>query len=310
MLQCTNNDCVCTMQPQRLLLALVLATTASALHETRRGSTALRCQSTALQRSDSNALRVRGGSDDDGEGLFGGEAVDDGDDDEETKATKRYAAAVAQLKKEGGACAALDEFESESLKPDRDESKLAVLWMDVKLQNLQKKRPEDYKPGDASHAYARGVAFLATECGAYVEAEKISVETHDAFCQRCAQALDVDVKIFRETLAEFEVSLGKQLHEGVAQRVKALREALDDEGFAERAFASLQKRESKILEMVSDVSKVEELRKDMLANLDQAAGDAVAEAAMCQQLIPAVEAMLGERLLAAGEGTDASGEDG
>ena len=52
---------------------------------------------------------------------------------------------------------------------------------------------------------------------------------------------------------------------------------------------------------MSDVEKVEELRKDMLANLDQAAGDAVAEAAMCQQLIPAVEAMLGERLLA-GEG--------
>ena len=254
-------------------------------------------------------MALRGGSDDDGEGLFG-EAPDDGDDDEETKASKRYAAAVAQLKKEGGECEALDEFEAESLKSDRDESKLAVLWMDVKLQNLQKKRPEDYKPGDAAHAYARGVAFLATECGAYVEAEKISVDTHDAFCERCAQALDVDVKIFRETLAEFEASLGKQLHEGVAQRVKALREALDDEGFAERAFASLQKRESKILEMVSDVSKVEELRKDMLANLDQAAGDAVAEAAMCQQLIPAVEAMLGERLLAGGEGADASGDDG
>ena len=55
------------------------------------------------------------------------------------------------------------------------------------------------------------------------------------------------------------------------------------------------------------MSKVEELRKDMLANLDQAAGDAVAEAAMCQQLIPAVEAMLGERLLGGGEGADASG---
>ena len=278
------------MPSLRLLLALALATTASALHETRARSIAL-----------------RGGSD--GEGLFGGEAVAD-DDDDETKASKRYAAAVAQLKKEGGECAALDDFEAESLKSDRDESKLAVLWMDVKLQNLQKKRPEDYTPGDAAHAYARGVAFLATECGAYVEAEKISVDTHDGFCERCAQALDVDVKVFRETLAEFEASLGKQLHEGVAQRVKALRAVLDDEGFAEKAFASLQKRESKILEMVSDVSKVEELRKDMLANLDQAAGDAVAEAAMCQQLIPAVEAMLGERLLAGGEGADASGEDG
>ena len=51
----------------------------------------------------------------------------------------------------------------------------------------------------------------------------------------------------------------------------------------------------------TQVEKVEELRKDMLANLDQAAGDALAEAAMCQQLIPAVEAMLGERLLG-GEG--------
>ena len=57
----------------------------------------------------------------------------------------------------------------------------------------------------------------------------------------------------------------------------------------------------------TQVEKVEELRKDMLANLDQAAGDAVAEAAMCQQLIPAVEAMLGERLLGGGEGADASG---
>ena len=113
------------MQLAKVLLALALATTASALHETRRGS---------------NALRLRGGSDE--EGLFGGEAVDDGDD-EETKASKRYAAAVAQLRKEGGECEALDEFEAESLKPDRDESKLAVLWMDVKLQNLQKKRPED-----------------------------------------------------------------------------------------------------------------------------------------------------------------------
>ena len=56
------------------------------------------------------------------------------------------------------------------------------------------------------------------------------------------------------------------------------------------------------------VAKVEELRKDMLANLDQAAGDAVAEAAMCQQLIPAVEAMLGERLL--GGEADASGASG
>ena len=277
-----------TARHRRLVLSLALAfaTTAS-----------------ALQHTCSKSIALRGGSDE--EGLFGGEPVDD--DDEETKASKRYAAAVAQLKKEGGACAALDEFEAESLKSDRDESKLAVLWMDVKLQNLQKKRPEDYKPGDAAHAYARGVAFLATECGAYVEAEKISVDTHDAFCQRCAAALDVDVKIFRETLADFEASLGKQLHEGVAQRVKALRAVLDDEGFAEKAFASLQKRESKILEMVSDVSKVEELRKDMLANLDQAAGDAVAEAAMCQQLIPAVEAMLGERLLAGG---DASGADG
>ena len=216
-----------------LSLALVFATTAS-----------------ALQHTCSKSIALRGGSDE--EGLFG-EAPDDGDDDEETKASKRYAAAVAQLRKEGGECEALDEFEKESLKPDRDESKLAVLWMDVKLQNLQKKRPEDYTPGDAAHAYARGVAFLATECGAYVEAEKISVETHDAFCERCAQALDVDVKAFRETLAEFEASLGKQLHEGVAQRVKALRAVLDDEGFAEKAFASLQKRESKILEMVSDV---------------------------------------------------------
>ena len=75
-----------------LSLALVIATTASALQHT--------C-------SQSIALQLRGGSDE--EGLFGGEPVDD-DDDEETKASKRYAAAVAQLRKEGGECAALDEF--------------------------------------------------------------------------------------------------------------------------------------------------------------------------------------------------------
>ena len=34
------------------------------------------------------------------------------------------------------------------------------------------------------------------------------------------------MKAFRETLADFEASLGKQLHEGVAQRVKALRAVL------------------------------------------------------------------------------------
>jgi len=76
-----------------LSLALVFATTASALQHTT-------CSQNA-------ALQLRGGSDE--EGLFG-EAPDDDDDDEETKASKRYAAAVAQLKKEGGACEALDEF--------------------------------------------------------------------------------------------------------------------------------------------------------------------------------------------------------
>ena len=63
------------MQLVKLLLALALATTASALQHT--------C-------SQSTALQLRGGSDE--EGLFG-EAPDDGDDDEETKASKRYAAA-------------------------------------------------------------------------------------------------------------------------------------------------------------------------------------------------------------------------
>ena len=167
----------------KLLLALALATATALRHA-------------ACNRN--TALQLRGGSDDDnGEGLFGGEAVsddaggegllggDDDDDDEETKATKRYAAAVAQLKGTG-VCPALDEFEAESLKPDRDESKLALLWMNVKLQNLQKKRPDDYKSVkafDASHAYARGVAFLATECGAYVRARaKIKSDFCNCVC--------------------------------------------------------------------------------------------------------------------------------
>ena len=223
------------------------------------------CAAAHMQPKHSAALR--GGSDE--EGLFG-EAPDDGDDDEETKASKRYAAAVAQLKKEGGECEALDEFEPESLKPDRDESKLAVLWMDVKLQNLQKKRPEDYKPGDAAHAYARGVAFLATECGAYVEAEKISVDTHDAFCRGAPQALDVDVKVFRETLAEFEASLGKQLHEGVAQRVQGVAGGAGRrEACGESCRFPYKSARSKILEMVSDVRRWRSCAKDMLANLDR-----------------------------------------
>lgn len=129
-----------------------------------------------------------------------------------------------------------------------------------------------------------------------VEAEKLTEEQHDAFCEKCAAALEVDGKLFRATLQAFEANLGKQLHEGVAQRVKLLRAALARDDFAARAFASLQARESKILDHVSSVEKVEELRGDMLATLDQAAGDAVEEALMCQQLIPAVEAMLGERL--------------
>jgi hypothetical protein len=299
------------MQASKLLLALALATATALRHAGCNRNTALQ-------------LQLRGGSDDDnGEGLFGGEAVDDdaggeglfgGDDDdedEETIATKRYAAAVAQLKKNSGECPALEEFEAESLKPDRDESKLALLWMDVKLQNLQKKQPDDYKGGkafDASHAYARGVAFLATECGAYVEAEKLTEKQHAAFCETCAAALEVDGTLFRATLRAFEANLGQQLHEGVAQRVKLLRAALARDDFAEKAFASLQSRESKILEHVSSVEKVEELRRDMLATLDQAAGDAVEEAQMCQQLIPAVEAMLGGRL-GAGD-AEAAGPEG
>ena len=116
---------------------------------------------------------------------------------------------LAAAKAQGGACAALDAFEAESLKPDRDESLLAVHWMDVKLQNLQAKKDQlagnatTPEPGllgrmkgalsgskasglDETAPYAKGVFLLATECGAYVDAEKISVETHDAFCERCA----------------------------------------------------------------------------------------------------------------------------
>ena len=78
-----------------LSLALVIATTAS-----------------ALQHTCSKSIALRGGSDE--EGLFGGEPVAD-DDDEETKASKRYAAAVAQPKKEGGERAALDESAAEPL---------------------------------------------------------------------------------------------------------------------------------------------------------------------------------------------------
>ena len=159
-----------TARHRRLVLSLALAfaTTAS-----------------ALQHTCSKSIALRGGSDE--EGLFG-EAPDDGDDDEETKASKRYAAAVAQLKKEGGECEALDEFESESLKPDRDESKLAVLWMDVKLQNLQKKRPEDYKPGDAAHAYARGVALRRQVCYARTQQRTFSVGPRESVAPRRARA--------------------------------------------------------------------------------------------------------------------------
>ena len=123
----------------KLLLALALATATALRHA-------------ACNRN--TALQLRGGSDDDnGEGLFGGEAVSDD------------AGGEGLL---GG------------------ESKLALRWMNVKLQNLQKKRPDDYKSGkafDASHAYARGVAFLATECGAYVRARaKIKSDFCNCVC--------------------------------------------------------------------------------------------------------------------------------
>ena len=69
--------------------------------------------------------------------------------------------------------------------------------------------------------------------------------------------------------------------------------------FASRAFASLTERESKILEHLKDEGSIDDVRKEMLQKLDEAKGNAYAEAALCKQLIPAVETMLGEPLFKA-----------
>jgi len=296
----------------RLVLLLTLAPMACALRRrpnlivSDRGGVAARGGADA----DADGGSLFGGDEADGDGLLGGDADadgllggDDADAESEEDATKRYAAAVKAAREQGGDCPALDAFEAESKKPDRDEALMVVHWMDVKLQNVLAKKPSDYAGGDAfnaSHPYSRGVAFLATECGAYVEAEKITADAHKAFCGRCADALDVGADVFETALATFEAALGKELHESVGERMKEVRAVLEDEGFAAKAFASLTERESKILEMINDVDKVEGLKQDMLKNLVDVGDDSVAQASMLQQIIPAVEALLGARLMAEG----------
>ncbi|KAH8094129.1 hypothetical protein JL720_4119 [Aureococcus anophagefferens] len=222
---------------------------------------------------------VRGGSEGTKDGdLFEEDAAPELS--EEEQATKRYADAVAAAKAQGGACAALDAFEAESLKPDRNESLLAVHWMDVKLQNLQAKKDQlagnatTPEPGllgrmkgafrfetsgfDEAAPYAKGVFLLATECGAYVEAEKLSERS---FCERCAAALGVDDETFADAHKRFEVALGKE-----------------------------------VLEMIKDEATLEAMRTEMLEKLVEADGNAYAQAALCKQLTPAVDTMLGAPL--------------
>ena len=290
----------------------------------------------ALERSGARPIAFRGGAEaEGGEGLFEENAADAAAS-EEAAATQRYAAAVEAAKAQGGHCDALDAFEAESLKPDRNESLLCVHWMDVKLQNLvAKKRAVDASnataaaegageggeasagflgkvrgalfgaaaggkgPFDEKAPYSRGVMLLATECGAYVEAERISEVQHAAYCDRCADALGVDGPSFAEAHKRFEVALGKEVFSASAKRVSVLRSALSDSTFASRAFASLTERESKILEHLKDEGSIDDVRKEMLQKLDEAKGNAYAEAALCKQLIPAVETMLGEPLFKA-----------
>ena len=262
---------------------------------------------------------VRGGAEDTKDGDLFEEAAAP-ELSEEEQATKRYADAVAAAKAQGGACAALDAFEAESLKPDRNESLLAVHWMDVKLQNLQAKKDQlagnatTPEPGllgrmkgalagsskasglDEAAPYAKGVFLLATECGAYVEAEKLSETQHAGFCERCAAALGVDDETFADAHKRFEVALGKEVFAASERKIAALKAALADEAFAAKAFASLTARESKVLEMIKDEATLEAMRTEMLEKLTEADGNAYAQAALCKQLTPAVETMLGAPL--------------
>ena len=262
---------------------------------------------------------VRGGAEDTKDGDLFEEAAAP-ELSEEEQATKRYADAVAAAKAQGGACAALDAFEAESLKPDRNESLLAVHWMDVKLQNLQAKKDQlagnatTPEPGllgrmkgalagsskasglDEAAPYAKGVFLLATECGAYVEAEKLSEAQHAGFCERCAAALGVDAAAFADAHKRFEVALGKEVFAASERKIAALKAALADEAFAAKAFASLTARESKVLEMIKDEATLEAMRTEMLEKLTEADGNAYAQAALCKQLTPAVETMLGAPL--------------
>jgi len=245
------------------------------------------------------AIARRGGSDasaaagDASDGLFANEPSKT----KEEEATERYAQAVEAARKSGGAGPALDAFEAESLKPDRNESLLVVHWIDVKLESLCKKKPADFAGAfNASHPFARGVLLLATECGAYLEAEKIAAPQFEAFCGRCAAAVGLEAPAFTEQLSLFEANLAAELSTGVKTRLAALTEALADDGFSEKALASLTERKSKLLEMVGDVEKIEELRRDMRKNLDEVGEDPFQQAALVQQLVPAVETLLGSKL--------------
>lgn len=102
--------------------------------------------------------------------------------------------------------------------------------------------------------------------------------------------------VFDSAFARFEIQLGKDVFEASQTRVEALKKALNDPDFATKSFKSLEERKSKVLEMVKDESQIEAMKLEMLEKLKEADGNAYAQAALCKQLTPAVETMLGAPL--------------
>jgi len=242
-----------------------------------------------------------GATADGGDDLFAPEAADApppaAADAGADAATARFAKAAAAVRAAGGSGAAIDAFEAELAGADPSGAALAGLWLRVKLEQLARNATA---PFDAASPFARGVFFLATECGAYVEGGRLDDAARAAFWGECAAALGVDAATFEREHAAFEKAMAEDVFSAARRKVEALTAALDDDGFAARAVAALRAKESKILDHLGDDDdeareRVEKVRSEMRAKLAKAAadGDKLAEASLVARLTPAVETLLG-----------------
>jgi hypothetical protein len=291
----------------RTLLLAVLCAHAGAIGRRRIQQALLRWLPTPPQRSSSlSAFVVCGGaSAEDGGDLFDEAApppVSEAD-----AATARFEAAAKAARDAGGGGPALEAFEVAIAKDDADrkESTLVGLWMDVKLESLLKSNATAAAaPFDGSSPFGRGIFFLSTECGAYVEAGKIEAEGHAAFNEKCAAACGLEVEAFNEAHERFEKAMAEDVFTLSQKRADVLAKVLDDADFAKKSVAALTASKSKVLEHLGDdaaeqEARIESLRAEMRAGLAEAtaAGDKLAEAALVAKLTPAVETLSGEQLV-------------